>query len=177
MSGLAGEGVTKSSKAKVIEPVKMSGKLYLTGRRLTLVRREGTLRKKEISVFDIPLENIAFAKVEGLISKKLVIGARNPDGRVTSYKLEVGGTSSWSAAIASSRNPPPPQAISVPPPPQYQPPPPPPAYQQYQAPPPTYQQAQPQQPTLYPGRTKYCVSCGQSLPASAGFCSACGQQQ
>lgn len=173
MAMYSGERVERSAKATLSEPTKTKGQLYLTDRRLAMVRKEGLIRKKEVPVFDLPLGSISFARSEGIISKKLVVAAGSADGRVSTYKIEVGKTKSWSEAISNLKRGP-----GAPIPPQ--------SYQQYQpaapaatATPQSYQQYQTPavQPPAGTESTKYCIQCGERIPSRAGFCPRCGQRQ
>ncbi|HYB45601.1 MAG TPA: zinc ribbon domain-containing protein [Nitrososphaerales archaeon] len=169
MAMFSGERVERSAKATLLEPTKTKGQLYLTERRLAMVRKEGLIRKKEVAVFDLPLGSVSFARTEGLISKKLIVAASSADGRVLPYKIEVGKTKSWSEAISNLKRGP--AAPGAPMPPS--------SYQQYQPAAPSYQQYQTPavQPPAGTEATKYCIQCGERIPSRAGFCPRCGQRQ
>jgi len=173
MAMFSGERVERSAKATLLEPTKTKGQLYLTDRRLAMVRKQGLIRKKEVSVFDFPLGSISSARTEGLISKKLVVAAGSADGRVWTYKIEVGKTKAWSEAIGNLK-----RGSVAPSAPASSP-----SYQPYQpaVPPAGAVPSSYQQPAVQPPAgaetTKYCIQCGERIPSRAGFCPRCGQRQ
>ncbi len=153
------EPVLLSRHASIEQPVSGSGRLYLTDRRLILIQRSGRIRKTETPLFDLTLEEISYARIEGTLWKVLVIGARTQGGRVVTYKIHAQDPQAWKAQIYSlkgvgagirfvpSRTPP--SALT----------------EALQAP-------QPKQMT-----SKLCTDCGHALPLEAAFCSSCGSPQ
>ncbi|MGC8988438.1 hypothetical protein [Infirmifilum sp.] len=97
-----GEKVILSGKGRVEQPIRGEGELYLTNKRIVLIHRTGLIRKRETPLVDIRLDQISYAKVEGLLSKVLVIGIPQ-GGTVIAYKIKVSNPDSWLAAIYSGR--------------------------------------------------------------------------
>ena len=56
------------------------------------------IRKRETPLVDIHIDQISYAKVEGFISKVLVIGVPH-GGTVIAYKIKVPHPDSWVAEI------------------------------------------------------------------------------
>ncbi len=92
------EKLILSSKARIEQPVKGSGEAYLTNKRLVLIHKSGLIFKKETPLVNIWLSEISYAKVEGLLSKVLVIGVTH-GGTVIAYKIKVSNPESWLAEI------------------------------------------------------------------------------
>ncbi len=92
------EKIILQGKGRVEQPVEGSGELYLTNKRLVLIHKSGFLRKKETPLLDIRISQISFVKVEGLLSKALVIGVPH-GGTVVTYKIKVSKPEVWQAEI------------------------------------------------------------------------------
>ncbi len=92
------EKVILSGKGSIEQPIKGKGEIYLTNKRLLLIHKSGLIRKRETPLIDIRIDQISYAKVEGFISKVLVIGVPH-GGTVIAYKIKVPQPDSWVAEI------------------------------------------------------------------------------
>ena len=93
------ETVILSGRGDIEQPIKGNGELYLTTKRLLLIHKSGLVRKKETPLVDIRLDQLSYAKVEGLLSKVLVLGVTQSNGIVVTYKIKVPRPDSWLNAI------------------------------------------------------------------------------
>lgn len=100
---IPGETVVLSGKGKIEQPIRASGEAYLTTRRLLIIQKSGLLRKRETPLLDIHLNMISYAKVEGILSKVLVIGVPQ-GGTVITYKIKVPHPESWLSQILALRS-------------------------------------------------------------------------
>ena len=92
------EKVILSGKGSIEQPIKGKGEIYLTNKRILLIHKSGLIRKRETPLIDIRIDQISYAKVEGFISKVLVIGVPH-GGTVVAYKIKVPQPDSWVAEI------------------------------------------------------------------------------
>jgi len=97
-----GEKIILSSKAGIEQPIRGNGEAYLTEKRLLIIHKSGLIRKREIPLADIRLDQISYAKVEGWLLKTLVIGV-SQGGTIIAYKIRVPNPDSWLAAIMQQR--------------------------------------------------------------------------
>jgi len=97
-----GEKIILSGKASIEQPISGDGEAYLTDKRLVIIHKSGLIRKKETPLVDIRLDQISYAKVEGWLSKTLVIGVPQ-GGTIIAYKIKVSNPDSWLAAIMQQR--------------------------------------------------------------------------
>ncbi len=93
------EKVILSDKGRIEQPFKQGGEIYLTTKRLLLIQKSGLIKKKEIPLVDITIDNISYAKVEGRLSKTLVLGITEKAGRIITYKVKVKDPDAWLAEI------------------------------------------------------------------------------
>ena len=79
------------------------GTLFLTNNRVIFEATTGLISKKTEIVLILGLGAIEDVKVEGLISKKLVIeGSDERTGRIDRYKFSVPNPSAWEVSIKSA---------------------------------------------------------------------------
>jgi zinc-ribbon domain len=93
------EKVVLSSKGSLEQPIKGSGELYLTDKRLFLVHKSGLISKRETPLLDVRIGEVSYVKVEGSLRKVLVVGVRGTGGQILAYKVHVPAPESWSAQI------------------------------------------------------------------------------
>lgn len=92
------EKIILSGKGTIEQPIKGKGEIYLTNKRVVLIHKSGLIRKRETPLVDIHIDQISYAKVEGLLFKVLVIGVPH-GGTVIAYKIKVPNPDSWVAEI------------------------------------------------------------------------------
>jgi len=98
-----GENIILSGKGKIEQPIVASGEAYLTNRRLLIIQKSGLIRKRETPLVDIRIDMISYAKVEGLLSKVLVIGVPQ-GGSLITYKIKVPHPESWLSQILALKS-------------------------------------------------------------------------
>jgi len=96
------EKIILSGKGTLEQPIKGKGEIYLTNKRLVLIHKSGLIRKKETPLVDIHIDQISYAKVEGFISKVLIVGVPH-GGTVVAYKIKVSNPDAWMAEIMRLR--------------------------------------------------------------------------
>ena len=63
-----------------------------------MIHKSGFIRKRETPLIDVKLENISYAKAEGLLRKVLVSGVHQ-GGLITAFKIHVKNPEAWVANI------------------------------------------------------------------------------
>ena len=97
------ERVLISGSAKIEQPIAGRGEAYLTDKRLVVIHKSGFIRKRETPLLDIRLDQISYVKVEGILSKVLVVGI-SQGGKVIAYKIKVPHPDSWMSTIYNILN-------------------------------------------------------------------------
>jgi len=92
------EKILMSGSARIEQPLEGKGEAYLTDKRLIVIHKSGLIRKKETPLLDIRINQISYVKVEGLLSKVLVLGVTQ-GGKIITYKLKVPNPESWMSTI------------------------------------------------------------------------------
>ena len=92
------EKIILQGKGVIEQPVSGKGEIYLTSKRVIMIHKSGLIRKRETPLVDVRLDNISYAKAEGLLRKVLVLGVHQ-GGLVTAFKIRVSNPESWVAQI------------------------------------------------------------------------------
>jgi zinc-ribbon domain len=143
------EKVILSAKGSLEQPIRGSGEIYLTDKRMFLVHKSGLISKRETPLLDIPINEVTYAKVEGALRKVLVVGVRGSGGQVLAYKIHLSTPESWSAQIYSLKGG---SAVSTA----------------------TTTQVLSGPHLQSVGVTRFCSNCGVPVKREAKFCSSCG---
>lgn len=154
-----GEKVILRGKGSIEQP-KGPGELYLTDKRLFLAHKVGVIRKRETQLLDVEIEQITYAKAEGILRKVLEVGVRGTAGRVLSCKIHVSGPEAWVAQVYNLKGgggARPAQTPSAQPPPQGQ--------------------AVSDTASQSSSGLKFCRYCGKQMSTDSVYCPACGKQQ
>lgn len=97
------EKLILSAKCSIEQPIEGKGEAYLTNKRLLVVQKTGLIKKQETPLVDIRIDQISYVKVEGLISKVLVIGVPH-GGSVITYKIKISNPKLWASEIYRLRS-------------------------------------------------------------------------
>ena len=88
-----------SSRCRVEQPTECSGELYLTERRLIMIRSSGLLRRRAEVFFDEALQDISLVRSDGILRKAVTLSVRRPQGSVVTYRLKVPSAEVWASHI------------------------------------------------------------------------------
>ena len=146
------EQVVMQGSCSIEQPLEGKGIMYLTTKRLILIHRSGMISRKETPLLDLPLRDISYVRVEGTVFKTLIVAARAMGGTLVAYKMHTQRTGAWAERISSVSSSPGATGLPMPP-------------------------SSPPMPATLQAGSKYCVTCGQTLPPQAKFCSNCGKPQ
>jgi GH24 family phage-related lysozyme (muramidase) len=167
---IADNAIVKSAKGAVKKPLSRKGMIYLTRRNLYMTHEKGLFRKKQVTDFDLRLDQMSNVRVKGFLAKDLLLDTMTGAGQIVSYDLKVPSPKTWSEEIAILKSAPAVASVapSAPKPPLQ------PLPESFSEQPPSAGN-QPAQQTS--GPMKYCFNCGRQIYAKASFCPNCGEHQ